>query len=180
VASKSLASIEAYLKDQPQRPPVEQWQPTLSGDIDIVIKENGSWWHEGGEIKRQPLLRLFASILRREDDGEYYLLTPVEKWRIRVEAEVFQAIDYQVLQQRGQPAFIFTLNTGAKYALSKQYPLQVSSNPQGEPIPILLVDRGLSARISRNCYYHLIDDAQLQGEDAYIESCGERFSLSSQ
>ncbi|MCR8921925.1 DUF1285 domain-containing protein [Dasania sp. GY-MA-18] len=175
--SKALAGIEAYLKDQPTRPPIEQWQPDLSGDIAIVIKPDGSWWHEGGEIQRQPLLRLFASILRREDDGEYYLITPVEKWRIQVEAQPLIATDYQCITEQGQSVFVFTLNTGLKYALSKQYPLQVPSNEEGEPVPQLLLDRGLSARLSRSCYYRLVDEAQLEGDDAFIESSGERFSL---
>lgn len=177
MVSKALASIEAYLKDQPTRPPIEQWQPELSGDIDIVIKQDGSWWHEGGEIQRQPLLRLFASILRREDDGHYYLITPVEKWRIRVEAQPLIATDFECLEEQGQSLTVFTLNTGLKYALSEQYPLQVLSNEKGDPVPQILLDRGLSARLSRNCYYRLVDKSQLDGDDAFIESGGERFSL---
>ena len=69
----------------PGGPPVEQWDPPLSGEIDIRILADGSWLHEGEPIRREALVRLFASILRREDDGAYYLVTPVEKWRITVE-----------------------------------------------------------------------------------------------
>ena len=65
-------------------PPVSEWSPQLSGDIDIVIDANGNWFHEGSKIQRAALVALFAKILRREHDGEYYLVTPVEKWRIRV------------------------------------------------------------------------------------------------
>ena len=64
-------------------PPLEQWRPALSGDIDIRIASDGSWYHEGEPIRRESIVRVFASILRREEDGEYYLVTPVEKWRIQ-------------------------------------------------------------------------------------------------
>ena len=63
-----------------QDPPLDLWQPDLSGDIDIRIDREGRWYHEGDEIKRESLVQLFASILRREEDGEYYLVTPAEKW----------------------------------------------------------------------------------------------------
>src|SRR5690554_7694209 len=65
-------------------PPVEKWNPELSGDIDMVIRADGTWWHEGGQIKRQELVNLFASILRYENN-EYFLITPVEKWRLTVD-----------------------------------------------------------------------------------------------
>ena len=63
-------------------PPLHLWHPELSGDIDIHITSDGSWYHEGAKITREAIVRLFASILRREEDGEYYLVTPGEKWRI--------------------------------------------------------------------------------------------------
>ncbi|WP_322853379.1 DUF1285 domain-containing protein [Marinobacter sp. X15-166B] len=66
-------------------PPVDTWTPELSGDIDIRITRDGQWLYRGVPLKREAITRLFATILRREEDGEYYLVTPVEKWRIQVE-----------------------------------------------------------------------------------------------
>ena len=66
-------------------PPLPLWHPPLSGDIAIRIAADGSWYHEGTLIQRKSLVRVFASILRREEDGEYYLVTPGAKWRIEVE-----------------------------------------------------------------------------------------------
>ena len=65
-------------------PPVEKWHPEYCGEMDMVIRADGSWWHEGTRITREPLVRLFASILRQDEDGETYLVTPVEKIRIEV------------------------------------------------------------------------------------------------
>ena len=67
--------IQSSLAGQESQPPIHLWHPELSGDIDIIIRANGDWYHEGGLIKRQQLVKLFASILRRESDGEYYLVT---------------------------------------------------------------------------------------------------------
>ena len=71
--------------------PVQLWNPPLSGDMNLVIKKDGSWWHEGGKFTRESLVLLFSSILKREGD-EYYLVSPVEKWRIQVEDTPLQII----------------------------------------------------------------------------------------
>ena len=85
-----LSSLQQQigLHSTAKQPPVEQWNPELSGDIDIVIRADGSWWHEGRAFERQDLVRLFASILRHESP-DYFVLTPVEKWRIQVEDRPF-------------------------------------------------------------------------------------------
>ena len=150
----SLDSIAAYLTEQPDQPPIEQWQPALNGDIDILIDTNGRWFHEGGEIQRQELVQLFASILRREDDGEYYLITPTEKWRIRVEGAPFMVVD----MDRVQGTFGFLLNTGQRYVLSDDYQLQIDHSGD-EPVPYLTLNRGLKAKLNRNVFYRLIDAA---------------------
>ena len=99
----------------PTQPPLNKWQPELSGDIDIVIKSNGDWYHEGGKIERDSLVSLFASILRREQDGHYYLVTPVEKWRIQVEECALVVVDMDVINQSSaQQQVFFTTNVGRK------------------------------------------------------------------
>ena len=71
--------------------PVEKWHPDFCGDMDMVIKADGSWWHEGSRITRAPLIKLFSTILRKDEDGETYLVTPVEKIKIKVERGHFLA-----------------------------------------------------------------------------------------
>jgi len=85
--SKTLFDLEEQLTfdNLERKPPIHDWAPSFSGNIDILIKKDGSWWHEGEKINRKPLIKLFASILRKESDGDYYLVTPQEKWRISVE-----------------------------------------------------------------------------------------------
>ena len=86
-------------------PPLHLWHPPLSGDIAIRIAADGSWYHEGTLIQRESLVRVFASILRREEDGEYYLVTPGEKWRIEVELHPLIVTDIASAEKEegGQP-----------------------------------------------------------------------------
>ena len=82
----SIESIEKQIQASAKIPPVHKWTPALSGDIDIRVARDGRWYHDGDLIKREKLVQLFASILWREND-EYFLVTPVEKWRIKVDEE---------------------------------------------------------------------------------------------
>lgn len=174
----SLDQIEALLRDQPRRPPVETWQPSLSGDMDIRIDVSGDWYHEGSKIQRQPLVNLFASILRREDDGHYYLLTPVEKWRIRVDDAPLIAVDADVGGSENTRKWMFTLNTGERVALDAEHPLTVTVDTlSDEPRPYLQVGRGLSARVNRSVFYRLIDAAEEREGEYGLRSAGQWFAL---
>ncbi|MDH3992645.1 MAG: DUF1285 domain-containing protein, partial [Gammaproteobacteria bacterium] len=105
---KQLKSLEQNIRGKRNfdKPPLHLWQPPLSGDIDIRIAADGSWYHEGGRVERESLVRLFASILRREDDGEYYLVTPAEKWRIQVELHPLMVTDITVREEQGSQALL--------------------------------------------------------------------------
>ncbi len=171
---KRLDDIAELLKNQPGKPPVEKWHPPLSGDIDITISSDGRWFHEGGEIKRHPLVKLFASILRREDDGDYYLVTPVEKWRLQVEEFPLQIIDSEVARDR----IVLKTNVDEWLLLDDEHPLVVSTDPlTGEPIPRVSVDRGLQAKLSRSVFYRLVEEAREEGGELWLSSNGQRFSL---
>lgn len=155
----ALDALEEALRNQPRKPPLEHWHPPLSGDIDIYIDKRGDWYHEGTPIKRQPLINLFASILRREDDGHYYLVTPVEKWRIRVDDTPLLAVDMDIVEPGEQQKIIFRLNTGELIPLDECHPLHID-NADTEPHPVLGLERGLRARLNSAVFYRLIDMAQ--------------------
>lgn len=155
----SLDSIEQAMREQPRKPPIEKWHPPLSGDIDIHIDVRGDWYHEGTQIKRQPLINLFASILRREDDGFYYLVTPVEKWRIRVDDTPLLTVDMEIVEAGEQQKIIFRLNTDELVPFDSAIDLRIE-NADAEPHPILVLDRGLSARLTTALFYRLVDAAE--------------------
>lgn len=172
----TLGELEELLSAQPGKPPVEKWQPALSGDIDIRIERNGDWYHEGGRIERQPLVNLFASILRREADGHYYLVTPVEKWRIQVEDTPLLAVDTEVAGEGAERRIVFRLNTGEQVLLDAAHPLTVDT-ASGEPHPVLQLGRGLSARLTRALFYRLVELAEHRGKELGIGSAGSWFSM---
>jgi len=173
-----LQHIERLLREQPDQAPIERWHPELSGVMDMRIDPHGDWYHEGTRIERRPLVNLFASILRREDDGEYYLVTPVEKWRIQVEDAPLLAVDMDIGGEGDSRKIVFTLNTGRAVPLDAGHPLHVNLDDRsGEPRPYLRLERGLSARLSRALFYRLVDAAEQRDEQLQIESDGVSFSL---
>ena len=155
----SLDAIEQAMREQPRKPPLEKWHPPLSGDIDIHIDSRGDWYHEGAQIKRQPLINLFASILRCEADGFYYLVTPVEKWRIRVDDTPLLTVDMEILDPGLQQKIIFRLNTGELVPLDNDGVLHID-NADTKPHPVLELKHGLSARLTSSLFYRLIGVAQ--------------------
>ena len=182
--SQSLDRLSDQLSTQPKQrglPPVEKWNPPLSGDIDICIKRDGTWLHEGTPILRKELVSLFSTILKREGD-EYFLVTPVEKWRIQVEDAPLHAVAMSEVRVDQQPALQFETMTGDLVVADAQHPIRVTHDSQsGEPSPYILVRRNLEALINRNVFYQLVDLAQEVEEDGskklYVSSAGERFLL---
>lgn len=181
-----LSELQASQADGRKLPPVEQWSPPLSGDIDIRIARNGVWFHEGGEIKRQPLVKLFSSILKREGD-DYFLVTPVEKWRIQVDAVPFFITALQIKQdvRKDNPCqvLVFTSLTEDLVVAGEKHPLRVSVDPQsGEPSPYILVRGGMEGLISRPVYYELVNMSEartIDGREVFgLNSMGHFFPLS--
>lgn len=151
-----------------EAPPLQLWNPPLSGDIPIVIARDGRWYHDGDLIQRESLVRLFASILRREDDGDYYLVTPVEKWRISVEAHPLQVTDVE----RSGDLLLARLATGREVTLGDEYPLFL--DPDNADVAVVRLWHGLTALFNRNAWYRLVEMA---GDDHCVTSGGYRFSL---
>lgn len=169
----NLSSLEQQigLEGGNQLPPVEKWHPELSGDMDMVIRKDGSWWHEGVKIEREKLTRLFASILRKEGD-EFFILTPVEKWRIQVEDHPFVIT---MIESKDNHIEAIT-NTGDLLTIDEQHPLLLSQL-DGELIPEMEVRNGLMARFSRNAFYDLAELATERSGGFYISSAGSEFKI---
>ncbi len=167
----SIVASTAGLPD-PQR--VASWSPPLSGDIPIEIHEDGSWAHDGQLIKREGLVRLFASLLRREDDGEYYLVTPAEKWRITVARHPLVAIDCDRSGNNGDGTWYVLLNTGGRCHLGEEFCLHTEGN---DLKPWVSLPNGLSAQLTRAAWYRLIDASTVFGGRAQIVSGGETIDL---
>ena len=159
--------------NQPERPlpPIAKWNPPLSGKMDLVIARDGTWYHEGTAFERQSLVKLFASILRREGD-DYFLLTPVEKWQITVEDAPLLVNGCEIVQREGQQAIIFTTYTEDTVLLGPDNPLRVTVNQEtSEPSPYVLVRSNLEARISRSVYYQLVEyacESVVDGKPSYV------------
>ncbi len=163
-------------------PPLDSWHPELSGDMDMRISRDGQWIYRGDPIRREALVRLFASILRREDDGEYYLVTPVEKWRIQVEDTPLLAHSLSVQGEGAEQKVSLVTNVGETLVVSDEHPLRVGSYPgRDEPRPVVLVRHGVEARLTTSAYYdlaeHLVEQT-VDGQPAYgVFSCGSFYKV---
>lgn len=147
--------IDAARKVGDGLPPVERWHPEYCGEMDMVIRRDGSWWHEGTRIGREALVRLFARILRKDEDGETYLVTPVEKIRIEVEAAPFLAVRLDVAGEGKARKLIFTTNMDESVIAGPDHPLRMDFNADGEPEPFVHVRGRLEALLTRPCFYEL-------------------------
>lgn len=146
-------------------PPLERWQPAFSGEMDLTIAADGRWIHEGTVIARPRLVRLLSTILRREQDGECYLVSPQEKWRIHVEDRPFLIVDAE--QERD--AWTLRTNVGDQVVLDAIHRLTPSETPSGEMVPEVPVRFGLAARLNRNVYYRLVESALTREVDGLTE-----------
>lgn len=167
LATLSLADI-ARLADEKRLPPVEQWNPTHCGDSEMRIARDGTWFHQGSPIGREAMVRLFSTILRREPDGSYVLVTPVEKLDILVEDAPFVAVELKSEGEGRDRALAFRLNTGDLIAAGLDHGLVVRETADG-PHPYLHVRGGLEALINRSVYYDMMNMA--------LEEAGERVGL---
>lgn len=205
--------LSDYIKAQPSRrtvraiPPLHQWHPQEVSDMDLIIKANGEWWHEGTPITRQSLVCLFATILWKEDNNgiaEYFLKTPVQKLRIQVEDvpllihDVGIVTDTPQIDDKNAVSWLeFVTTTGDVIRLDEAHPIilknyspnladglvtsgrkEISSQVR----PYILVRDGLMALIGRNTFYHLIDIGDLTEHEGTtiltLHSGGRAYELS--
>lgn len=139
-----LAYLYAHAEAQGPLPPVSKWNPPFCGNIDMRIKHDGTWLHNGTPITRPAMVRLFAGILRREGDA-YYLVTPVEKVGITVEDVPFIAVE--MASDKG--ILTFRTNAGDRVTADEAHPLRFEADAEGFR-PYICVRDGLEARLSRS------------------------------
>lgn len=149
----SLAEI-ARLAAERRLPPIENWNPAHCGDSLMRIARDGTWFHEGSPISRPPMVRMFATLLRREPGGGYVLVTPVEKLSIAVEDAPFVAVEVKSEGSRRERRLAFRLNTDDTLIAGPAHRLRFAEAEQG-PHPYLHVRAGLEALVARSLYYEL-------------------------
>ncbi len=142
-------------------PPVHLWNPSNCTDIEMEIRRDGSWWHEGTKIKREALVKLFSRILRKDPDGQIYLVTPYEKVIVHVEDAPFIAVRVDRVGEPGpDQTLVFKTNLGDVTIAGAEAPLRVETNPETlEPAPYVRVRGGLEAKLSRPVFYELANMA---------------------
>lgn len=159
----TLADI-ARLAEADRLPPVERWNPDHCGNSDMRIARDGTWYHQGSPIGRPAMVRAFSRILRREADGGYVLVTPVEKLDIEVEDAPFVAVELKAEGEGQGSTLAFRLNTGELVTASAEHPLRFVEREDG-PHPYVHVRGGLEALIVRSIYYELAERALAGDED---------------
>ena len=131
--------------------------PVDCGDLDMRIARDGTWFYRGSPIARPALVKLFASVLRREPDGCYWLVTPVERGRVEVEDVPFLAVALTVQGEGRRQHLIFRTNLDDIVTAGADHPLRVETTTSGEPAPYILVRDDLEARLTRPVFYDLVD-----------------------
>lgn len=161
LASLSIAEI-AELAEAQKLPPVDQWDPQETGDSEMRIATDGTWYHQGDPIRRPAMVRAFSSILRREADDSYALVTPYQKLSIIVEDAPFVAVELESKNSGPARTLAFRLNTDHLVVAGSDHPLRFGAD---RPQPYLQVRNGLEAVLARPVYYQLADLALEEGAD---------------
>ena len=209
----TLDSLSQYLKSAAGTregraiPPLEDWHPEQTTDMDLVIKANGEWWHEGGQMTRESLVSLFATILWKEHKNgtvEYFLKTPAQKLRIQVEDAPLLINDVGIVNEGNESWLEFTTTTGDVVRLDDEHPItlrsytsknkeDITDNNNREEAsqyvtaaaqirPYMEVRNNLTALIGRNAFYHLTEIGELTEHDGEtiltLQSGGKSYELS--
>ena len=161
-AGRTLGELAALLKAG-RLPPVHLWNPEHCGDSWMRIAPDGTWFHEGSPIGRKELVRLFSTILRREADGSFVLVTPAEKLSIIVDDAPFIAIEVTTEGEGRERRLIFRTNVDDLVEAGPAHHLRIETAADGTPRPYLQVRSGLEALINRAVFYQLADLALAEG-----------------
>ena len=158
--------------------------PVICGDLDMRIGRDGTWFYHGSPIGRKPLVKLFASVLNRDEDGVYWLTTPVEKGRVEVDDAPFLAVALEVSGAGRDQVLRFRTNIDDEVTAGPDHPIRVAFDPASqEPSPYLLVRGRLEALIARSVFYELVElgvEETVGGETHYgVWSAGSFFPIGS-
>ena len=130
----------------------------ICGDFGLSIRRDGTWFYRGSPIGRKPLVKLFASVLRRDDAGAYWLVTPAEKGRIEVEDVPFLAVEASIAGAGREQTVTLRTNLDEIVTLGREHPLRVETDAMtGAPAPYVLVRDRLEARLARPVFYELVE-----------------------
>jgi hypothetical protein len=176
-----LETIEAKLPKAKGLPPVEQWNPPFCGDIDMRIAADGTWYYQKTPIGRPALVKLFASVLKKEGDN-YFLVTPVEKVGIAVDDVPFLAVEMSVVENSGRDRLMtFRTNVDDIVSAGPGHALRFESEPAGGLRPYLHVRRDLWAKVTRALFYDLVElgeERDVGGRRMFgVASSGEFFPM---
>lgn len=163
-------------------PPVERWNPPFCGDLDMEIRADGTWFYLGTPIGRAPLVRLFSTVLRRDEDGRTYLVTPVEKVGIRVQDAPFVAVEMQPSLEEGEPVLTFRTNVGDVVRADADHPLRFVMHGENRELkPYILVRGRLEALVSRAVMYDLVERGEVLDHGGVsmfaVRSAGQVFPI---
>jgi hypothetical protein len=184
---QSLEGLTAAAKDAANTaapgkglPPVHLWNPPFCGDLDMRIAADGTWYYIGTPIGRPALVRLFSTILKRED-GKHFLVTPVEKVGIRVDDAPFLAVEMLKEQSQEGWSLRFRTNVDDWVVCDSVHPLRFEASAAGGLTPYLHVRADLWAKVTRALYYDLVDigeERMVDGREMFgVASSGEFFAM---
>lgn len=143
-------------------PPVERWEPPFCGDLDMEIRADGTWFYMGTPIGREPLVRLFSTVLRKDEDGKTYLVTPVEKVGIRIQDAHFVAVEMSVTEEAGESVLTFRTNVGDVVEAGHEHKLRFEVVGENHELKPYLAVRGrLEALVSRAVMYDLVERGEV-------------------
>jgi hypothetical protein len=186
-SASDLAALIARAADDRNNPskglpPVDRWNPPFCGDIDMEIRSDGTWFYMGTPIGRQPLVRLFSTVLRKDEDGKTYLVTPVEKVGIRVEDAPFLAVEMAVTNENGVQTLTFRTNVGDVVEAGPEHPIRFAFAGEEKQLkPYVHVRGRLEALVSRPIMYEMVElgePVSIDGRDMFaIRSGGAVFPV---
>ncbi len=177
IANLSLDALAQWTADN-GLPPLDKWNPPENGHSRMRIDAQGNWFHDGAPLTRPAMVRAFSRLLKRDDKGQYWLVTPQEKQRIDVEDAPLMAVEMAISDATSEQTLLFRTNTDRLVAAGADVPL-IARGSIDVPALYLLLPFGVEARLNRNCYLDVValamaaDDPQ----DLTIRSAGQDFSL---
>jgi hypothetical protein len=180
VSTNRIVGLEALLRERQGKgaPPVEKWNPPYCGDIGIKIRADGVWVYGGTPIGRMALVKLFASVLRKDADGRHYLVTPVEKVDVEVADAPFLAVELEVRGSGREQTLLFRTNVDDLVEAGPAHPMRfkIEAGSQGLK-PYLIVRGRLEALVTRALYYDLVELAVDEGRGLGLWSGGAFFVM---